>query len=276
MTYDASELSVQDGFPTELYLFAVGPDQFAFTSGDQAVNYNGDTYEPAEIERTNPAQNDETTAANLQISVPRDNEVASLFRTIVPSQTVFVSVFRFHRDTLTPAVEDVIVFWQGRIRSVVWEGSTAKMESEPLIGILKRDGLRAMYQSTCNHMLYGPDCTKDRELFRVPFTVDSVSTDGLTITSSQLGAAAANFFDGGGFVERGGVDRRTILSGGGGGNDTIVILYPFPDLLVGETLDAFAGCDRTRETCNTKFDNLDNFGGWPFIPSRNPFESGLR
>ncbi len=31
------------------------------------------------------------------------------------------------------------------------------------------------------------------------------------------------------------------------------------------------GCDLRRDTCEAKFDNLDNFGGFPDIPGRNPF-----
>jgi len=33
----------------------------------------------------------------------------------------------------------------------------------------------------------------------------------------------------------------------------------------------YPGCDRVRATCESKFDNLDNFGGFPWIPTKNPF-----
>jgi uncharacterized phage protein (TIGR02218 family) len=34
----------------------------------------------------------------------------------------------------------------------------------------------------------------------------------------------------------------------------------------GDTVTLYAGCDRTMATCNSKFNNLANFGGQPFIP----------
>ena len=35
--------------------------------------------------------------------------------------------------------------------------------------------------------------------------------------------------------------------------------------------EAFAGCDRTFATCQSKFGNSLNFGGFPWIPVKNPF-----
>jgi hypothetical protein len=32
-----------------------------------------------------------------------------------------------------------------------------------------------------------------------------------------------------------------------------------------------AGCDRTFATCQSKFGNSLNFGGFPWIPVKNPF-----
>jgi hypothetical protein len=28
-------------------------------------------------------------------------------------------------------------------------------------------------------------------------------------------------------------------------------------------------------TCQSRFDNLDNYGGFPFIPLKNPFATGV-
>ena len=42
-------------------------------------------------------------------------------------------------------------------------------------------------------------------------------------------------------------------------------------LAVGVAFEAFAGCDRTLATCQAKFGNAINFGGFPWIPAKNPF-----
>ena len=44
---------------------------------------------------------------------------------------------------------------------------------------------------------------------------------------------------------------------------------------VGTEVEVFAGCDHTIATCKTQFDIVVNYGGFAFVPTRNPFESGL-
>jgi len=36
-----------------------------------------------------------------------------------------------------------------------------------------------------------------------------------------------------------------------------------------------AGCDHSVSTCAARFDNLANYGGFPFIPTKNPFSTGV-
>ena len=35
------------------------------------------------------------------------------------------------------------------------------------------------------------------------------------------------------------------------------------------------GCDHSTQTCASRFGNLDNYGGFPAIPSKNPFSTGV-
>jgi len=37
------------------------------------------------------------------------------------------------------------------------------------------------------------------------------------------------------------------------------------------TVTLYPGCPRDRQTCNDRFNNLENYGGFDWIPSRNPF-----
>ena len=51
-----------------------------------------------------------------------------------------------------------------------------------------------------------------------------------------------------------------------------ITLHNIPEgLAVGVAFEAFAGCDRTFATCQSKFGNSLNFGGFPWIPAKNPF-----
>jgi len=65
--------------------------------------------------------------------------------------------------------------------------------------------------------------------------------------------------------------RRMILSHVG---DTVTLTAAILGLAPGSTVTAFAGCDHTISTCDSKFNNRENFGGFPYFPSINPFAGG--
>ena len=78
----------------------------------------------------------------------------------------------------------------------------------------------------------------------------------------------------------GGLDHRLILAQDG---DDVTLLLPFAENIVGSTIVLLAGCDHSITTCDTKFStpldplsNVRNFGGFPFVPTKNPHETGLR
>jgi hypothetical protein len=70
----------------------------------------------------------------------------------------------------------------------------------------------------------------------------------------------------------GGVDRRLILSSSG---DVLTLLLPFTSSPLGSTVIVFAGCDHTIATCKSKFNNVVNYGGFAFVPTKNIFQTGI-
>ena len=57
--------------------------------------------------------------------------------------------------------------------------------------------------------------------------------------------------------------------------DTVTVLSPFEDLAAGDSIEVYAGCDRTKAVCVSKFSNYDNFGGWADWPTKNPYQTGI-
>jgi hypothetical protein len=45
----------------------------------------------------------------------------------------------------------------------------------------------------------------------------------------------------------------------------------FDGIAVGQAVTLYPGCDHTTTTCDGKFSNLNNYGGFPHIPTKNPF-----
>lgn len=52
------------------------------------------------------------------------------------------------------------------------------------------------------------------------------------------------------------------------GAGTIVLAQPLPyPPAAGDAFVAYPGCDKSQRTCQMKFDNLRNFGGFPYVPA---------
>lgn len=261
MTFDAKEKSIYGSQPQELYKFTRGG---LFTSSDTALTYLSETYFPETITREAVDQSNEDTAGSVVITVPRDNAVARLFIPYLPVEPVGLTIYATHRDD-----SEYVPVFIGKIGSAVFDGSEARLTAMPVGEVLRRPVPSIAYQVPCNHALYGPGCTLDKELFRVIGTVAAVA--GTVITASAFASKPAGWFKTG-FVRKSNGDIRFIVDSSG---STITLMNPFPELAIGESVSAYAGCDRTESTCENKFNNLVNHMGWARIPTLNPFNTDL-
>ena len=50
---------------------------------------------------------------------------------------------------------------------------------------------------------------------------------------------------------------------------TLTLNVPLVRAIGGQDLQIVPGCDGEHQTCIDKFNNLDNFGGFPSVPDRN-------
>jgi uncharacterized phage protein (TIGR02218 family) len=267
MSYLVRDQSEYSGEPIELYEFTSGETIYRYTNGDEDIVYNTYTYSAIPIERSAPVQSKESAQSKIRINMPRDSSVPQIFVNISPSNTVWVTILRYHRND-----SEVITYWQGRVRGVVWTLSKCELECEPQDAMLKRMALWRTYQNVCNHALYSAQCGVQANANKFPVVIGTVSDT--TITSSDLSAITSGWLTAG-FIKRRTPDAQQRFISSHSGN-TITILQAFDGLQVGETVDVFAGCLRDYGTCRTKFNNGDNYGGFPYVPTRNPFTNELR
>lgn len=61
----------------------------------------------------------------------------------------------------------------------------------------------------------------------------------------------------------------------GGDPDTVSVHIPFRVATVGSSINVYAGCPHSIDFCNRKFLNAVNFGGFPQVPTNNPFQIDL-
>lgn len=273
MTYSAFEESTDDGSPLEVYQFIEPAGQrYDYCSGDINVSFNGITCLAIPIVRDSIVVKGLTSERPLKITVPRDNPLAMRFVQFVPNKSIALQVHRFHRGDLTGdlnVVGDSQLVWGGTIKSVTWEGSNAIITCGLLVSALQRQGPTKLYQRLCPHMLYDAQCAVLESEHNVVgvITIPDVNEPTVFTMAEASGAVFK-----GGYALRNGNEFRSIKDQV---TNTITLVSPYNGLETGETIQIFKGCDRAIATCNTVFDNVANYGGFPYIPIKNPYEVGL-
>jgi uncharacterized phage protein (TIGR02218 family) len=259
MSYTTVERSVAEGSPIELYHFAQGTRRWRYTSSQAAVEYLSETYSPLSLTRGAIEQANEIHRNGLEITLPRDCPLGTLFLAAPPEGIVSVTIYRRHLPD-----PEFITYWKGRVSAARFSGSVLQLKCEPIATSMKRVGLRARYQLLYRHVLYSASCGALRERFRVDGLVAGVS--GTQVTVVAAAGQANGYFTAGMLSSPVGLRMITAHNG-----SSLTLVAPLMGLAVGDAVSLFAGCDHSMGQCASRFDNLDQFGGFPFIPVKNPF-----
>lgn len=269
MSYQAYESSRDSAAPVELYEFTLGAEVWRYTSADEAQSHGGHDYAPEVIQRPEIESTGEINKANLQIRVPVDFPVADLFRLGAPTEMILLRIYRKHRGDA-----EAVTIFVGRITNCDWSGREAVLQAESVYSSIRATGLRRMYSKQCPHMLYGPACRVDPDVFESTGTVLSVS--GATLVVAEFHALLTPFWTGGIllWVDGAGRGHRRMIEDHGA-LGAVKLLSPIPGIPVGATVKLWPGCDHTQATCGSKFDNKLNYGGFNGIPGVNPISSPI-
>lgn len=257
MAYNTYEQSVAQGQPIELYRFAHGVQRWFYCTGLNEIAYNSELYTPDLIKRGEIRLTDNAFDREINIEVSRNNLFAQEFIPGPLDRVTTVEIYRGHGT-------DFVTYWQGVVGAVTFDDKTATIRCTPKTSSLKRIGLRRKYQIQCPYPIYSTKCKVNKESYKVTGVISSVS--GLNVTAAGISTKSDGWFVGGEFVC--GESRRMIIEHTG---STIKISSPIIGMSASDSYTAYAGCDHKKETCRDKFNNKLNFGGQPYIPTKNPF-----
>lgn len=307
MSYWAIEESAKEGNPIELYHFQAQGVSWRYTSADKHIYMAGhgqDESPPSEnyydiyfdenvyvsvpITRNDIDQTNDISKSDLEVTVARNNPLAGLFILNAPETVTSLTIYRGHKlvgsadvspefspeyspgDEFVPdrfESTDFITVWKGRVVTVSFAGDEAKFNCESVFTSLKRYGLLAKYQYICRHPLYSAGrCNVSKESYLHTGEIGEI--DGLLLAIHGVDGQPNGWYVGG-YIQIGQFVHRHIVGHEG---NVVKINKPLsPDIEVGMSANIYAGCDHSLATCRDKFDNLLNFGGFPFIPLINPF-----
>lgn len=259
---------------TELYRFNE-QNSFSvwnFTSGNEPVDYDAgegvETYEPVSIQRSTISTKNELAKSNIDVQISLTNPIA--IRWLQDNGEKLVSLTIFEREKSGT----FNVVWKGRLASIQPGMTEVTFKMESIFTSLRRPGLRARYQKSCRYPLYGRGCKLDAEDFATAATVVAATNRTFTITEAAL--QPDGYFVGGMLRAPDGT-LSYVIEHVGTAVTVQRLSYALAEAIVGgfpfaSTL--YPGCNHSRQVCNDKFDNVLNYGGFDFIPDKNPMDGG--
>lgn len=268
MTYSVFDKSSANGQPVELLEIQYGEDDSQIvrtTSGDRDVTVAGKLYQAFTTSRDSfDDEGNPDDAKQLTIKVPRDHPFILAFDQGEFPGMVAVRIKRLHLND-----QDLGTFnmWSGRLVGVSFEPPWMSLGCEKIATSLSRTGCRIRYMRQCPHTLYMPRCWVNKQAFKATSTVLNLSANKAEVTLSWLLSQQPGYYVGG-ILELGGASRFIIAQNG----YTLTLSRPLLTLAANAKVDIYPGCDRLAATCNSKFNNLDNYGGFDYIPPKGPFE----
>lgn len=137
---------------------------------------------------------------------------------------------------------------------------------------------RYWFQKQCNHVLYGHGCNLDKAAFAWETTIVSVNSQEkeIVVTGRKSGGWPDYFSLGMFWHPATKLNFSVGWSSYEGASDTLLKLgYWNPELAPGQALTLYPGCRHTPDDCNSKFNNSPNYGGFPYVPPRNPATQGV-
>ena len=261
MTYATQEVSTQSGDPFFLYTFTKGLTIERFTNHDQDISYGGNTYTASAIRHQGINTTGELERVSMDVLFPKSSTFAQTYFSPDYSDVVTLTILRFHHSA-----DDFQVMWKGRVIAYEAMFDEIKLTCESIQTTMRRAGLRGKFQRTCRHALYSPQCGVDFAAAQITATVDAIDGLSVTLSFATSDEKVDGFFRGGILVK--GTEYGYITSDVG---NIITLQYAVPTLAVSDEISVAPGCDLSTTTCNDKFGNILNFGGFPYIPGDNPF-----
>lgn len=259
---DTYEISASDSAPVEIYDYGYSGHSYRYTSSDEIEVVDSLSYTPIPITRSELKPAIVKEKASLTVTLPIACELAEVFRVSPPSEVVTLTIRRYNRAS---GVKRVI--WMGRVINAKFTNLELELSHESIMTSVQRTILTRTYQKGCPYTLFRSGCNLDETAFKVSTNAHAIAGNTVTI----LGTFTDNHFAGGEFRYMSSItgimERRFVISNVGGA----ITLDRFPyGLLAGMPIDVLPGCAHNIADCKNKFNNLVNYGGQPYIPTKNP------
>jgi len=284
------------GRPVALLRFRFSDRQLGITSAERDISHDGMTYSATPLSYPSIKADGTVEKSGIKIVIPRDCETA---RTVLRDVPEVVEVELIVGE-LVPGIgisEPKVLFLGIVATSTANASGELELALDPLTSSLRRQGLTRNWSHTCPHVLYGPACKAVKADHTLVGTVRSVLQKGeqpdgswshiakveirptlgaVTTESARLyvGGTATWHPDNSDRIGQVVNAERFLISLTEPGLRISLNTTP-SDLSVGDRITVAKGCGRTMESCGDVFGNIQNFGGFPWIPFEYPIHKSF-
>lgn len=258
MTYQQDTESVEDSDAREGVEFAYGLVRHRVAFGRRTVTIDGQSYTAFPSQREDLRVSAVADDGELVITLPVTHPMVQRWMAgAVPPRNVSVTVVR--KETRSGETQTL---YRGAIDSVALEGDVAHVHCPARIS---QDTARGVPSVTvgrqCPHVLYGSACGVSRATHVQSATV--VSYEGAKI---RLSISPSTDFTGGEIEHVASEQRMTIAQHVGA---YFTAQLPFYGLAIGDAIEVVPGCPHIVSACQSLYNNVLNFGGFPALPSKS-------
>lgn len=169
----------------------------------------------------------------------------------------------FAANYSTPAVGSMDVF-SGRVAEIDVSACEISFQVKSDLELLNAPLPRNVYAASCTNTLYDTVCQLNSANFAVVGNVSNTSTKFVVTTNLT---ANAGYYDQGVVTFTAGTNNGAVRTVKNYANAQLTLAYPLVNTpQIGDTFTVRPGCDKSLTTCNSKFNNVVHFRGFPFIP----------
>jgi len=156
-----------------------------------------------------------------------------------------------------------VLMFKGRVAQIDNIGRTsAQVTVASDLVLLDIDMPRNTYQANCVHVFCDSGCG----LAAGTYSTGGAVASGSSTTSINWGGASAAYQQGT-IVFTSGANTGVMATIKAAGSGWLQLAYPLDNApSAGDAFTATQGCDHTMTTCQSKFNNLPAFKGFPFVP----------
>jgi uncharacterized phage protein (TIGR02218 family) len=249
-----------------------GGSVIRWTSHDQPIAWGGNTFARGPIiERSTITEKVGVEVATMNVSISAttsdliNGAPVLAFIAGHGMDGAAIKLERAYAANWSSPIIGTIIRFSGKVTSIgSTKGGTSNLTVSSWLVLLKNSSPRNLFQAGCLRTLYDAGCAVNPASFSSGGTVTVAGQQ--TFTCGLTGAAG--YYSQGRIVFTSGANAgvtRTIKVNDGSGVFTLARPLPAP-AAIGDTFTAYAGCDLTPGTCNSKFANLIKFKGTPYVP----------